>query len=64
MRGWFPTGHVLPQSSEDKAERAVLIELYPSPDSYRDVRKLKTLFIEMACKSMFLSLQNVVHFLR
>ena len=54
-RKW-PIGHVLPQSREDKAERAVLIELHRSSDSYKSVRNFRALFTDMSCESMFFSL--------
>lgn len=47
IRVWLPTGHVLPQSSEDKEKREVLIELYPSPDSYKSFKNFRTLFTDM-----------------
>ena len=65
MRGWFPTGHVLQQSSEDCAAPAVLIEQYPKLISYRhDENVALCYFTDTSSESIFLSLQNAAHFFK
>ena len=63
MRGWFPKGLVLQQSSEDCAAPALLIEQYPKLISYRnDENGAFCYFTETSSESIFILLQNAAHF--
>ena len=65
VRGWFPTGLVLQQSSEDCAAPALLIEQYPKFISYRnDENGAFCYFTETSSESIFILLQNAAHFFK
>ena len=65
VRGWFPTGLVLQQSSEDCAAPTLLIEQYPKLVSYRnDENGAFCYFTETSSESIFILLQNAVHFFK